>query len=128
MAVAELQYTFNRDGVVNTGQYLQVGETLTTSTGRGGYTQPDDGTIVAIEASMQDDAGTQLREWAVELNPGPNPYSTINEALSFTSATGYYYSEENTDFDAFDYMKVLATGSSNPVNDPVVTIYTKRRK
>ena len=92
---------------------------------------PRDGTIVAIEASHDQNND---RDVNVELNQGPPPYST-NVAISFTTTgdgtdAGYFGDlEENTDFDATDYMKVeVRSGPSGPISWPVVTLYVKWRK
>jgi hypothetical protein len=113
--VSEHRYDFTDNGN-NDGQYLKVGNIVSTTVG---YVMPFDGSITAVKASTG--GGLATKDLVVQKNTSSLlPFSLTGG--SFTDLT------VDVDFSAGDIIQVFVSASGGSINDPLVSIYTKWRK
>ena len=114
LSISEFPYHFTDNGN-NDSSYLKIGNVTSTSIG---WVAPYDLTIITIEAIGE---GNLTKTFDLEAN-------TVSiETFSLVSGS-YSDSSANIDINAGDILQCFATGAGASVNDPVVSIYTKRRK
>jgi len=114
LSISEFPYHFTDNGN-NDSSYLKIGNVASTSIG---WVAPYDLTIITVEAIGE---GNLTKTFDLEAN-------TVSiETFSLVSGS-YSDSSANIDINAGDILQCFATGAGASVNDPVVSIYTKRRK
>lgn len=114
LSISEFPYHFTDNGN-NDSSYLKIGNVASTSIG---WVAPYDLTIITIEAIGE---GNLTKTFDLEAN-------TVS-IETFSLASGSYSdSSANININAGDILQCFANGAGAPVNDPVVSIYTKRRK
>jgi hypothetical protein len=114
LSISEFPYHFTDNGN-NDSSYLKIGNVASTSIG---WVAPYDLTIITIEAIGE---GNLTKTFDLEAN-------TVSiETFSLVSGS-YSDSSANININAGDILQCFATGAGASVNDPVVSIYTKRRK
>ena len=114
LSITQLPYHFTDNGN-NDSTYLKIGNVASTSVG---WVAPYDLTIVAVTASGESNLS---KSFDVELN-------TLT-AYNFSLSSGVFSDDSvNVDITAGDIIQCFVSGTGSPVNDPVVCIYTQRRK
>jgi hypothetical protein len=114
LSITQLPYHFTDNGN-NDSTYLKIGNVASTSVG---WVAPYDLTIVAVTASGESNLS---KSFDVELN--------TSTAYNFSLSSGVFSDDSvNVDITAGDIIQCFVSGTGSPVNDPVVCIYTQRRK
>jgi hypothetical protein len=114
LSITQLPYHFTDNGN-NDSTYLKIGNVASTSVG---WIAPYDLTIVAVTASGESNLS---KSFDIELN--------TSTAYNFSLSAGVFSDDSvNVDITAGDIIQCFVSGTGSPVNDPVVCIYTQRRK